>query len=82
MPVVTTPVGAEGIPDIGEAAIISSDPKEFAAQTVKLYQDNGRLKELAVQAQKLIKAHFSMDAVWVQEYPSSSRVQEAAEQLD
>ncbi len=64
MPVVTTPVGAEGIPDIGEAAIISSDPKEFAAQTVKLYQDNGRLKELAVQAQKLIKAHFSMDAVW------------------
>lgn len=64
MPVVTTSVGAEGIADIENAAVICDDPKAFAAETVKLYQDNRRLKELAVQTQKLIKARFSTEAVW------------------
>lgn len=64
MPLVTTSVGAEGISDIEEAAVIEDDPGRFAALTAELYQDDDRLRELANQTQKLVRERFCTDAVW------------------
>ena len=64
MPLVTTSVGAEGIPGIEDAAVIEDEPERFAEQVVNFYQDNEKLKALAEKTQKLVKAQFSTEAVW------------------
>lgn len=62
--VVTTAVGAEGIPEIEKAAVIAEDTDAFGSQVVSLYKDIRHVRELSMQAQTLIKKHFSREAVW------------------
>lgn len=64
MPLVTTSVGAEGILNIENAAIIVDEPLDFAEKVVELYKDQSKLRDLAERTQKLIREQFSMDAVW------------------
>jgi GT2 family glycosyltransferase len=40
-PVVTTSVGAEGLPGIDECVSIADEPEEFAARVLELYLDDG-----------------------------------------
>ncbi len=63
-PVLTTPVGAEGIPDAENVMEIQEDAEDFAAATVRLYQDQAALEAMAARASTYIRAHNSMDAVW------------------
>ncbi len=70
IPVVTTPIGAEGIGEIRTAACIVEEVqsqaagKAFAAQIVSLYDDTVRLREMSIASQELARKQFSMDAVW------------------
>ena len=63
-PIVTTSIGAEGIPDVEKTLEIADGAEEFADKTVKLYRDTKRLKQLSDSTQDYIKAHFSVDGAW------------------
>lgn len=64
LPVVTTPVGAEGIGMIDEMhALIRSDPADFAQAIVRLYEDEPLWQRLSESGRDLIRQHFSIDAV-------------------
>lgn len=62
--VVTTSVGAEGIKGIEKASVIVDEPEHFAAEVVRLYQDDESLSRLIRQGRRLIREQFSTDAVW------------------
>lgn len=64
VPVVTTSIGAEGIPGIEEVVAIQDQSNAFADKVVRLYDDLGMLAEIAKKTQVYVKEHFSMDAVW------------------
>ena len=64
VPVVTTSIGAEGILDIQDIAIVNDDPNDLARVILELYNDAERLKELAAKSQQYVKEYFSMDAAW------------------
>ena len=63
-PIVTTSVGAEGLPGVESVVSIVDGPEEFAAEVIRLYGDTGRLKEMADGTQEYIRRNFSMDGAW------------------
>ena len=64
LPVVTTPIGAEGIGMIDEMhALIRSDPADFAQAIVRLYEDEPLWQRLSESGRDLIRQYFSIDAV-------------------
>ena len=65
-PVLTTPIGAEGIPDAASVMEIREDAADFAAATLQLYRDRDALTAMAERAARYIRAHNSMDAVWAE----------------
>lgn len=64
VPVVSTPVGAEGL-DVtdGDTIALAADPREFAAQCLALLSDPGRRSGMAARATALISAHYSWESV-------------------
>lgn len=64
MPVVTTSVGAEGIPDAAEVMKIADTPDGFAGEVTALYDDPAALSAMQKQAEAYIRRHNSTDAVW------------------
>lgn len=62
--IVTTSVGAEGIRGIAKAAVIADKPENFAAEVIRLYEDEAMLSRLAGEGKNLIREQFSTDAVW------------------
>ncbi len=63
-PIVTTSVGAEGIPGVEDVLCIADDPADFAEQTAALYTDTAALRRMCEQTQAYIRAHFSVDGAW------------------
>jgi glycosyltransferase involved in cell wall biosynthesis len=64
VPVVSTTVGAEGLPVIsGRNITIEDDPERFAGACVELMEDEERRRRLAGEAWELIATRFSWDAV-------------------
>lgn len=63
-PVVTTSIGAEGIPDAGQVMAIKDDPAEFAMEVLSLYQDGGRCLQMSRATQSYIRRYHSVDAAW------------------
>ena len=63
-PMVTTPVGAEGIQGVEDIIEIAEKPEDFANAVVELYEDNERLAETVDNYQKYVKSNFSIEAVW------------------
>ncbi|MCR4924797.1 MAG: glycosyltransferase [Clostridiales bacterium] len=64
MPIVTTSVGAEGIPGISNVVEIKDSVQAFASSVIKLYENDKKLVEMSRAAQALIKKHFSAAAAW------------------
>lgn len=64
-PIVTTSVGAEGIPEVEKVLSIADGPQEFAAKVIQLYADPGKLKEMAEKTQKYIRRYFSLEGAWM-----------------
>ena len=63
-PIVTTSIGAEGIPQVETVLRVADEPEEFAAEVAALYQDNEACRALCQKTQRYIRQHFSMDAAW------------------
>ena len=64
LPVVTTPIGAEGIGMIDEMhALIRKDPGDFAQGIIRLYKDEPLWQRLSEGGRELIRQRFSIEAV-------------------
>jgi glycosyltransferase involved in cell wall biosynthesis len=61
VPVITTAVGAEGIPNAPSGMVVS-EPDDFAAALCALYQDTHQQKELINAGRKIVRAHYSKAA--------------------
>lgn len=62
--IVTTSVGAEGIPDAEQVMKVADEPEAFAAAVTGLYGDADALKAMSQATQSYIRDHFSVDAAW------------------
>ncbi len=63
-PVITTSVGAEGIPLAKEVMEVADEGQAFADAVVRLYPDTEKLRQMAEKTQVYIRQHFSIDAAW------------------
>lgn len=63
-PIVTTSIGAEGIPGAGDVMVIQDAPEEFASAVTELYGNVDRCRKLCHGTQEFIKKHYSVDAAW------------------
>jgi len=62
--IVTTSVGAEGIPEAETAMKIADTPETFAAAVVRAYQDEAELARMRGAAAPIIKNYYSTEAAW------------------
>ena len=62
--VVTTSIGAEGIPFVDTALEICDEAESFAGKLTELYTDNERLSAMCRRSQEYIKEYFSLDGAW------------------
>lgn len=63
-PIITTSIGAEGIPQVEDVLAVADEPEVFADAVVSLYQDDAACRELCEKTQRYIREHFSVDAAW------------------
>ena len=63
-PIITTSVGAEGIPEVESVLLVEDEPEAFAKACLDLYHDDGACLELSRKTQSYIREHFSVDAAW------------------
>ncbi len=63
-PVVTTAVGAEGIPQAQDVMLIEDEPQAFAQTVYELYEDPERCAEMSDATQSYVRTYFSVDAAW------------------
>ena len=61
---ITTSIGAEGIPEVRNVVAVEDEAKAFASRAVELYRDTEGLAEISRRTQSYIREHFSMDALW------------------
>ena len=62
IPLVSTTLGAEGIPvKDGEHLLIADEPEEFAEAIVRLLKDRGLANRLALNCHRLINECYSID---------------------
>lgn len=63
-PIVTTAIGAEGIPQAEDVLLVENEPEQFADRVTELYQDTDACRGMSRRTQEYIRDHFSMDAAW------------------
>jgi glycosyltransferase involved in cell wall biosynthesis len=64
LPVVSTRVGAEGLPVTdGRDILLADDPAAFARRTVELLRDEGRRRSLGAAGRRLVTESFSWESV-------------------
>ena len=64
VPVVSTTIGAEGLPvEHGRHLLVADDPAGFADACLLLLKDAARREQLAREALSCVKARFSWEAV-------------------
>jgi len=61
IPVITTSIGAEGLPHIEECVIVEDNPEQFAAKLVNMYDDFGLLKDMTEKSFSYIMENFTMN---------------------
>jgi glycosyltransferase involved in cell wall biosynthesis len=63
-PVVSTSIGAEGLPgEPGRHLLIADEPRHFAAAVVSLLSDPARRQAIAAAARRFVVDHFDWSAV-------------------
>lgn len=62
VPLVTTSIGAQGLPGLADHAVVSDDAGELAAYAVELLTSDERWKDLSQRGRQFIIEHFSPDA--------------------
>jgi GT2 family glycosyltransferase/2-polyprenyl-3-methyl-5-hydroxy-6-metoxy-1,4-benzoquinol methylase len=63
IPVITTTIGAEGLPEIEECLIIEDDAELFASKLVDMYKNDNILKKLIEKSYYYIMKNFTVDTV-------------------
>ncbi len=63
-PVVTTAIGAEGIPRAEDVLLVEDEPEAFADAVVRLYQNADACRRLSRKTRQYIRDYFSVDAAW------------------
>ena len=63
-PVVTTSIGAEGIPEAEDVLLVEDDPDRFADLVADLYGDEEWCRRMCEKTQTYIREYFSVDAAW------------------
>jgi len=64
VPVVTTPVGAEGYgAENGESILIGENPEDIARQSIGVLTDRDLYVKIAVNARKLVDTKFSWEPI-------------------
>lgn len=63
-PIVTTSIGAEGIPGVEDVLVVADEAEDFAGAVVRLYRDEAACRELSLRTQEHIRKFFSVDAAW------------------
>jgi GT2 family glycosyltransferase len=63
LPLVTTTIGAEGLPGVADIASVCNDAESFAAATCRLLQDDALWTQRAAQQVAYAQAHFSEAAL-------------------
>ncbi|WP_077612314.1 glycosyltransferase [Clostridium sp. Marseille-P2415] len=63
-PVVTTSIGAEGIPESETVMAVRDEPEAFAGEVLSLYQDADRCRQMCRDTQDYIRRYHSIDAAW------------------
>lgn len=63
-PVVTTSIGAEGIPEAETVMAIEDEPAAFADRVISLYRDTDACRRMSQETQSYIRRYHSIDAAW------------------
>lgn len=63
-PVVTTSIGAEGIPEAEEVMVVRDEPETFAGEVIARYNDPDSLRQMSQNSQNYIRTYHSIDAAW------------------
>ncbi|RFZ80881.1 glycosyltransferase [Lacrimispora amygdalina] len=63
-PVVTTSIGAEGIPEAEKVMVVRDEPETFAEEVITLYNDPDSLRQMSQNTQDYIRTYHSIDAAW------------------
>jgi glycosyltransferase involved in cell wall biosynthesis len=63
-PVVTTSIGAEGIPEADQVMVVRDEPGTFAEEVIALYNDPDSLRQMSQNTQNYIRTYHSIDAAW------------------
>jgi len=63
LPVVTTPIGAEGIGYQNMGTLVTDDPKAFAEAVIELYDDENMWNEMSKQSMDIVKSKFTPEKV-------------------
>ncbi|MBL8055901.1 MAG: glycosyltransferase, partial [Anaerolineales bacterium] len=72
LPVVTTPIGAEGLPVVpGRHALVAETPADLAQAVIRAYTDAALWQQLAQAGQALIAAHYSEVVVALRLYQAA-----------
>ncbi len=62
--VVTTSIGAEGIPQAEDVMVIADQAEAFAEAVSGIYQDPEACRALSERSQKHVRQYYSMEAAW------------------
>lgn len=64
LPVITTPVGAQGLEGLERVVPVTADAEEFAAHVCRLLDDDEAWRRRAADARGYVEARFSRAAMW------------------
>ncbi len=65
LPLVTTPVGAQGLPGVEQACVVGDDPASLANGVCNLLDDAGDWRRRSIAGADYVARHFSPDAMRV-----------------
>jgi GT2 family glycosyltransferase len=63
LPLVTTPVGAQGLAGLGDVAAVVESPADIAARMVELLRDDGMWLRLSREGARFAQARFSRESM-------------------
>lgn len=64
VPIITTSIGIEGIPNEGDAVRIADNEKDFVKAIVELYQSEEKLLTMSKSGQEIVRRYYSREAAW------------------
>lgn len=64
VPIVTTSIGAEGVPNDNDSLIVADTEEDYADKIISLYHDNERLQTISDDFKRIVDKYYSREAAW------------------